>query len=93
MTYDNVRILWMWASWESRNAWIWIWDPFHEYGSDLGKWFRLKDDNPDSIQNMLVVAAMARVNMLSVNVTTDGPVGNDPIHSASKVDYISTYQV
>ena len=71
MQYDNVHIRWTWANWESRNAWVWVWDPFNHYGNTLNKWFRLRQDNFDTIQNMLVVAAMTRVNESAVSVVTD----------------------
>jgi hypothetical protein len=85
MVYENVYVRFLWANWQTRNAWIWIWDFAQSYFGELDRWFRVRDDNWDSIQNMLAVAAMARVNGASITILTDGPVGNNPVYSASKI--------
>jgi hypothetical protein len=89
--YTYVYIAFLWANYESRNAWVWVWDPDNRHGNQLNRWFRLRDDNFDTVQNMLMTATMAKATGRPCHVVAGGESGNDPNFATSRIEAISIF--
>ncbi len=65
--YDNVKVLGLWANYQSRNAWVYL-----SGGGIRDGFYKIRDSNFDAVINTFAALAAARIANGVVSVNLDG---------------------